>query len=318
VTTLGLALPHYDGFFPDPDTSGPDRTRAAVRYAQRAEAVGLDQVWVSDHQWLQLADGRRRHSPDCWSLLAAIAATTQHIRIGSLVTPVTMRHPLLLTHQIATVLDLAGPRLDVGLGAGWNEAEFTSAGLPFPAAPVRLAAVKHTATLVRNELGDAAPPIWVGGKRSGILRVTGETADGWNLAWDPTPEDYAERRARLQRAIDRSRPNGTLLSSVGLTTVIGIDEPDLQRRWTALRSWVPAGHLDSVPFDTWRSRGLIGTPDEIRTRIARWTRAGVDHIVCALGMPFGVFDDEQIDLLATIARDPRTPAMPTSTRGDTA
>jgi alkanesulfonate monooxygenase SsuD/methylene tetrahydromethanopterin reductase-like flavin-dependent oxidoreductase (luciferase family) len=231
----------------------------------------------------------------------------RYIRIGSLVTPVTMRHPLLLTHQIATVLDLAGPRLDVGLGAGWNEAEFTSAGLPFPAAPVRLAAVKHTATLLRNELGDAAPPIWVGGKRSGILRVTGETTDGWNLAWDPTPADYTRRLPTLLKHTEPTKDTTGFARSVGLTTAIGTHETDLHRQGKRLCRWAPGQYLERLGFERWRSQGLIGTPDEVRARFPAWESRGVDHIVCALGIPFGLFDADQLTLVSEVLRGEQTP-----------
>ncbi|MBB1242510.1 LLM class flavin-dependent oxidoreductase [Streptomyces durbertensis] len=303
MVTIGLALPHYDGLFPGPGGTGPQRTRSALDYAQRAERAGLHQVWVSDHLWVDVAPRDRRRSPDCWTLLAAIAATTRRIRLGSLVTPAPLREPELLAHQVSTVADLAGGRLDIGLGAGWNAAEFAAVGRPFPATADRLASVERTAALIRAELGPMAPPIWIGGKRSGILRVVARVADGWNLAWDPTPADYRRRLVRLNEAqTSAHRPTASMLRSVGLTTVIGTDEADLHRRWTRLRDWVPGGHLDELSFDTWRSRGLIGTPDEVRNRLTAWERLGIAHVVCALGMPFGLFDDEQIDLLAAAAR----------------
>ncbi|QJS10790.1 LLM class flavin-dependent oxidoreductase [Streptomyces argyrophyllae] len=302
MITIGLALPHYDGFFPNPGVTGAHRTRRALAYAQRAEQAGLHQLWVSDHLWLDVAPQDRRRSPDCWTLLAAIAATTRRIRLGSLVTPASLREPELLVHQITTVADLAGERLDIGLGAGWNAAEFAAAGRRFSAAADRLADVERTAELIRTELGPTAPPVWVGGKRSGILSVAARIADGWNLAWDPTPASYWQRLARLNAAQPSARKSAPILRSVGLTTVIGTDEADLHQRWTRLRRWVPGGHLDGLSFDAWRKRGLIGTPDEVHSRLTAWESLGVDHVVCALGMPFGLFDDEQIDLLAAAAR----------------
>ncbi|MER5547100.1 LLM class flavin-dependent oxidoreductase [Streptomyces sp. NPDC002589] len=303
MITIGLALPHYDGFFPTPGVTGAHRTRKALAYAQRAEQAGLHQVWVSDHLWLDVAPQDRRRSPDCWTLLAAIAATTRRIRIGSLVTPAPLRTPELLVHQIATVADLAGERVDIGLGAGWNADEFAAAGRRFPAAADRLASVERTAALIRAELGPTAPQVWVGGKRSGILGVAARIADGWNLAWNPAPADYRRCLGRLNTAEPSARRSTVpILRSVGLTTVIGADEADLHQRWTRLRRWVPGGHLDGLSFDAWRSRGLIGTPDEVHNRLTTWKSLGVDHVVCALGMPFGLFDDEQIDLLTAAAR----------------
>lgn len=304
MITLGLALPHYDGLFPDPNIAGSARTRAALAYAERAEAAGFHELWVSDHLWLDAGDGRRRRSPDCWTLLTALATVTQRIRLGSLVTAAPLREPALLTHQIATASDIAGPRIDVGLGAGWHAAEFEDANVHFPTSTQRLAAVEATANLLRTRLGSSAPPIWIGGKRSGILSVAGRVADGWNLAWDPSPDDFTRRLNTVLTTAEARNPDSrsTLLRSVGLTTVVGKDEDDLHRRWQRLRRWVPARHLDAVPFEAWRHRGLIGTPDEIRSRLLTWERLGVDHIVCAMGIPFGLFDDEQIEMLAQMAR----------------
>ncbi|MGH4020567.1 MAG: LLM class flavin-dependent oxidoreductase [Pseudonocardiaceae bacterium] len=104
MITFGLSLPHYDGLFSAGSTTGAVRTQAAFDYALRAEQTGFSQVWVSDHLWLDL-DGERRRSPDCWTLLAAIATRTQRIRLGSLVTAAPLREPALLAHQVATVAD---------------------------------------------------------------------------------------------------------------------------------------------------------------------------------------------------------------------
>jgi alkanesulfonate monooxygenase SsuD/methylene tetrahydromethanopterin reductase-like flavin-dependent oxidoreductase (luciferase family) len=273
-----------------------NRTQATLSTAHRAEEVGFHAVWVSDHLWLDVAPGDRRRSPDCWALLAALAATTDRIRIGSLVTAAPLRPPALLSHQVATVVDLAQGRLDVGLGAGWNTAEFTAAAIPFPDTASRLTLVEDIAQQIRTDLGPTAPPIWIGGKRSGILAVAGRIGDAWNLAWDPTPEDFRRRLARLQ---ERRATNSTpMLLSVGLTTVIATDEADLRQRWDRLQAWAPGDHVTRLGFDAWRRRGLIGTPDEVRARAAGWADLGVAHIVCALGMPFGLFEEKQIDLVA--------------------
>jgi alkanesulfonate monooxygenase SsuD/methylene tetrahydromethanopterin reductase-like flavin-dependent oxidoreductase (luciferase family) len=89
-----------------------------------------------------------------------------------------------------------------------------------------------------------------------------------------------------------------LARSIGLTTLVGENENDLRRRWDRLRRWAPGGYLDSIRFETWRQRGLVGTPKEIRRRVQQWQGVGVSHIVCAFGMPFGIFDDEQLGLFA--------------------
>jgi alkanesulfonate monooxygenase SsuD/methylene tetrahydromethanopterin reductase-like flavin-dependent oxidoreductase (luciferase family) len=294
--TFGIAIPHYDGLFPQ--TAGRPTlgvAEAALAAARRAEEAGFHSVWVSDHLWIEPAPGDRRRSPDCWALLAAIAATTQHVRVGSLVAAAPLRPVSLLLHQAATVADLAPGRLDVGLGAGWNAAEYAAAGIGYPAVKDRLDQVEETALRIRAEFAPEPPPIWIGGKRTGILAVAARVGDVWNLAWDPTPEDFSRRLAYLKTVDERA---AAPQSSVGLTTLIGTDEADLRRRWDRLRTWAPGDHLTRVGYDTWRQRGLIGTPDEVRARASNWAELGVTHIVCALGIPFGLFEDDQLDLLA--------------------
>jgi len=302
MVTLGLALPHYDDVFPDPGVTGAARTRAALDYASMAERAGLHEIWVSDHLWLDMGDGARRASPDCWTLLAALAVTTQRIRIGSLVTPAPLRPSGLFAHQVSTVVDLAGDRLDIGLGAGWHAAEFDTAGVPFGSAEVRLAALESCIGRLRAKFGSACPPIWVGGKGSRTRALANRLADGWNLAWNPNPEAVWRMFNLLVPDPCRSLPCEVRIS-IGLTTVIATDEADLRRRWGRIRAWAPAGHFDRVNFRDWRATGLVGTVAEVSERLGAWAGLGVDHVVCASGMPFGMFDDEQIELIARLQPD---------------
>ena len=142
---LGLALPHYPFSFPTPQ---PSIARRAIEYATLAEDAGFHQVWVSDHFWVDVATAgqpeRRQEPAECWTLLAAIAATTTRIRIGSLATPIGFRNPNLLARMVTTVSELAAGRLDVALGAGWNESEHRANGLDFPPAGQRLASLADT------------------------------------------------------------------------------------------------------------------------------------------------------------------------------
>jgi alkanesulfonate monooxygenase SsuD/methylene tetrahydromethanopterin reductase-like flavin-dependent oxidoreductase (luciferase family) len=203
MISFGLALPHYDGLFPSRAIAGAARTRAALSYAQRAESIGFSEVWASDHLWLELADGKRRYSPDCWTLLSAIAATTDRIRLGSLVSAAPLREPALLAHQVATVVDLAPGRVDLGLGAGWHEPEFAAIGVRFPPVSERLSAVERTAASVRASLGIQAPPIWIGGKRSGWPSPRVSPTAGTSLGTRPprhTPATDRHCKRRQPRA----------------------------------------------------------------------------------------------------------------------
>ena len=332
---LGLALPHYDHSFPD---GGPLTFERVAGYAERAEAMGLSELWVSDHFWLDLerygGPAGRQGSLECWTTLSALAMRTRRVRLGSLVMAVGFRPPTLLAKMAATLDQLAGGRLDLGLGAGWNEDEFVNNDLPYPPPGERLAMLEEALGVLRTLLTDAEapasfsgryyhardarvipgpvqrphPPLWVGGSGDRLLGVVARAADGWNVCWAVSPERYDERLEVLRAACARAgRPFDAVRRSVGLATLIGRDADDLVERWRRLREWTPGGALDKAELSEWASSRLVGTPDQIVERLRAFQERGVEQVVCSLSsMPFTVFEDEQLDLLGELVL-PRLP-----------
>jgi alkanesulfonate monooxygenase SsuD/methylene tetrahydromethanopterin reductase-like flavin-dependent oxidoreductase (luciferase family) len=99
--------------------------------ARAAEECGFDSMWVGDHM-LYRGDGRPERGPwDAWTLLAALAASTERVRLGPLVASTAFHPPGLIARMAATIDELSGGRFVLGLGAGWNETEFRSFGIPF-------------------------------------------------------------------------------------------------------------------------------------------------------------------------------------------
>lgn len=292
---LGLALPHYPFSFPTPQ---PSIARRAIEYATLAEDTGFHQVWVSDHFWVELATAGRpkqRQEPvECWTLLAAIAATTTRIRVGSLATPIGFRNVNLLARMVTTVNELAAGRLDVAVGAGWNESEHRANGLDFPPAGQRMASLADTVCLLRRQVPSV--PVWVAGKRPKLLEVAA-IADGWNTAWNSTIAEYRRRDATLRQACHRhGRHPTTVRRSLGLTTLIGRDHDDLERRWRRLQRWAPGNALADVSLSKWAQSRLVGTPAEVAQQLRRWEEAGVEQVICAFGAPFAVHDNQQLEL----------------------
>lgn len=297
---LGLALPHYPFSFPSP-TDQPV-ARRALAYAQLAEELGFHQVWVSDHLFLNVAPAdqpEQREAPaECWTLLAAIAATTSRIRLGSLATPVGFRNPNLFARMVANVDQLSAGRLDVTLGAGWNEAEYRECDLAYGSATMRLAALAEAVRLLRQQ--SAGVPVWVGGKRPRLLDIAA-TADGWNTAWDCTTAEYRHRQETLARACrTRGRDPDTIRRTVGLTTLIGRDADDIASRWARLQQWAPGGVLNGVPLRDWARSRLVGTQQEISSQLDDWRHLGVEQIVLTCGAPFAVWEEEQWYLASEI------------------
>jgi alkanesulfonate monooxygenase SsuD/methylene tetrahydromethanopterin reductase-like flavin-dependent oxidoreductase (luciferase family) len=299
---LGLALPHYDISFPDRQPATFDRV---ARYAELAESVGFHQAWVSDHFWLDLGryngPAGRQGTPECWTMLAGLAVRTGSIRLGTLVLAVGFRPPTLLAKMAATLDQVAGGRLDLGLGAGWNEAEHTENGLPFPRPGERLAMLEEALGVLAALLGaDGRPASFEGGGGDRLLGVVARAADGWNVCWSVTPEAYQERLGVLEAACRRAgRPFGEVRRSLGLNTLIGRDADDLVERWRRLQAWTPGGILDGVELRDWAASRLVGTPEEVLAQLRGWEERGVEQVVCSFaGLPFSVFEDEQLELAA--------------------
>jgi len=89
--------------------------------------------------------------------------------------------------------------------------------------------------------------------------------------------------------------------SLGLATLVGRDADDLAARWRRLQSWTPGGALDRVELADWAASRLVGTPDQVLEQLRGWQTQGVEQVVCSFaGVPFSVFEDEQLDLAAEL------------------
>ena len=326
---LGFALPHYDFSFPGP---GPATFDRVADYAKRAERGGLSEVWVSDHFWSDLAryggPPGRQGLLECWTTMTALATRTSSVRLGSLVLAVGFRYPSLLAKMAAALDRLSGGRLDLGLGAGWNQDEYEANGIPFPRPGERLAMLEETLGVLGTML-DAAPapasyhgrfyqvsdapvnpepvqrprpPLWVGGRGDRLLGTVARAADGWNTTWAFTPERYQSRLEVLRAACATAgRPFESVRRSVGLATLIGRDADDLVERWRRLQAWAPGGALDGVELRDWAEERLVGTPDEVVEQLRRWELLEVEQVICSFSnVPFTIFEDEQLDLLTEL------------------
>lgn len=296
---IGLGLPHYDFSFPD---ARPARVADVVAYAQRAQDAGFASVWVSDHLFLDLSryggPATRYATPDAFTMLAAVAGATTTVRIGTLVLCVPFRNTAVTAQQVRSVQDLSGGRLELGLGAGWNEEEFVAAGIPFDRPGARIAVLEEAAAALRAEA-----PVWIGGKGGPKIAATvARAADGWNVVWQMTPEIYAERLATLRAACAaEGRDPGEVRLSVGLTTLLGRDDADLRARYGRLQAWSPGGFLGATALDAFATGRLVGTIEECARIVKGFDALGVEEIILApASLPFSVFEDEQIDLAAEL------------------
>jgi alkanesulfonate monooxygenase SsuD/methylene tetrahydromethanopterin reductase-like flavin-dependent oxidoreductase (luciferase family) len=195
--------------------------------ARAAEEIGLDSIWVGDHL-LYRDDGLPPRGPwEAWSTLAAIAAVTERVQIGPLVAAASFHNPAMLAKKAATVDEISGGRLILGLGAGWNEAEYRAYGFPFDH---RVSRFEEAFTIVRTllaegridfhgtyfDLGDCqllprgprhehgeGPPLLIGSIGERMLGITLPWVQAWN-AWyswfDNSVEGYRPMRDGVDAA----------------------------------------------------------------------------------------------------------------------
>ena len=196
---------------------------AAAEAAKSFESLGFDSLWVCDH--LYGPQSPQLPILEAWSLVAAVAAITERVEIGTLVTPVGMRNPAQLGKTIASIDNIAGGRIIAGLGAGWMPREFTDFGMPFLSTAERLGQLAETVELFRRMWGDEKEvsyegrfvradhvvcqpkpprkiPLLIGGAGEQVtLKITAREADIWNNLAGFQPE--LERKiAVLKRHCD--------------------------------------------------------------------------------------------------------------------
>jgi probable F420-dependent oxidoreductase len=320
---FGLSLPHYGFSLPSGDISVAD----AVGWAVRAEELGFDSVWVSDHFFYSFArygaDTTHLASLEPLTTLSAIATATDRVRLGTLVLCASFRPAPILAKAVATLDRLSGGRVDLGLGAGWLEEEFDAFGYRFGSAGERFRILEETVealgrlfdgeavTLDRGSvrLRDAEllpppvrrPPLWLGGKGGPrLLRLAARLGDGWNVVWRMSPESYRAKVDDVRRACaDADRDPATLRLSVGLYSLIGKDGPSARAAFERARAAAPGTAMAGDDLDSWRADTLSGTPDQILHRVAAFEALGVEEVIVAPWvLPFAIHDAEQVELFA--------------------
>ena len=170
--------------------------------ARACEEHGVEALFRSDHYLSQT--GAEQPALDAWAVIAALAAQTTRVELGTLVSPVTFRAAAVLANVSATANEIAAGRVSLGMGTGWMEAEHEAFGFPFPEMKTRLQWLEEQIQAVRRFWDDRPHPhLIVGGSGlSGTIRPAAKWADEYNTIF-ATPEECAERRQKLVRACER-------------------------------------------------------------------------------------------------------------------
>jgi F420-dependent oxidoreductase-like protein len=293
--------------------------------ARTAEAAGLEAFFRSDH-YASFPGPAGLHTTDAWATLAGLARDTTTIRLGSLVSPVTFRIPGPFAKLVTTVDEMSGGRVEVGMGAGWNDDEHTQLGIPFPPLKDRYDRLEESLAIVHGlwtepdgwsypgsiwQVNDALfrprpetdgrrhPNLILGGEGGPRLaRLVATYADEFNRT-SASPDNVRDAFARVRAACATA---GRDPDSVVLSAMVGVlvadTEAEMRDRVREQVSFVGS----SSSADEWlaerKSRWIMGTPDQARQRIEEFAAAGVQRLMLQDFLPR---DLEMVSLLGRIA-----------------
>jgi len=290
--------------------------------ADLAERAGLEGLFRSDH-YFSARGVSGVGATDAWTILGALAARTERLRLGTLVSPATFRSPAVLARAALTVDHISGGRVEIGMGAGWWEEEHTRFGLPFPDVDTRWAMLEEQVPIVHGLLTEDTfsfhgkhyqlegadqrpgpiqrprPPLILGGRTVGprMQALIGRYADEFNTVGG-TPDQVADRFARARSALAAAgRDPSSLVTSLMTWFFVGRTEGEYL---DALRR---AHALDPTagPFDAYRADiehdCIVGTPSEAAARLRAYADAGVQRIF----LNHELYDDAA--MLALLATD---------------
>ena len=282
-----------------------------LRVALEAERLGFGAFFRSDHYLAMGGDGQPGPS-DAWVTLAGLARETSTIRLGTLMTSATFRHPGPLAISVAGVDQMSGGRVELGLGAGWFEAEHSAYGIPFPPTGERFDVLEEQLAVITGlwaSTGDfsfegahytvkdspglpkpaqAKPPVLIGGggkKRTPALAA--RYADEFNVPFMAF-EDGSAQTDRVRRACEEAgRDPGTMRFSSALVLCVGADEAEIARRAAAIGREV----------EELRENGLAGTVQEVVDTIGRYAESGQTRLYLQ------VLDLQDLDHLRLVAAE---------------
>ena len=322
---FGLSLPHYGFSLPG---GAPITFEAMSEWAVRAERLGFDSIWISDHFFYSFARYGADPTPiaavEPLTAIAGLATVTERIRMGTLVLGAPFRHPSILAKMATTIDAISGGRLDLGVGAGWLREEFDAFGFHYGTVGERFEVLEQTLQVL-DALFSGEPatfdgptvalrearllpepvqrriPVWVGGKGGPrLLRLAARHADGWNTVWRWTPEAYGDRAEAAREACEREgRDPATFRFSVGLYSLVAETDDAFRVLLERGKAAMPGDAMHAETEASWLADTLSGTPDQVIERVRAFEAVGGEEIVVAPWvLPFSVPEPEIVDLFA--------------------
>lgn len=286
---VGLLLPIIEGTMAGETARWGD----LLAIARRAEELGFDSLWITDHLLFRLPG--REDDPvgmwEGWSLLAALAAATSRIALGPFVSCAPFRNPALTAKMAATVDEISGGRLILALGAGWHQPEFDAFGYPFDH---RASRFEEAFTIIRRLLRDGhvdfegtyhsardcelrprgprpqGPPLLIGSKGPRMLRITTPHVDAWNSDWTSSPAAIPPMRQAVDGVCrEVGRDPATLARTAGVLIDLPGRDPDRSGRAAVAGATEPTTKPDPP---------ATGTPEQLAELLHGYAREGISHV----------------------------------------
>ncbi|MBS1263386.1 MAG: 5,10-methylenetetrahydromethanopterin reductase [Methanonatronarchaeales archaeon] len=284
---------HYTSF----EDTGTDMLESVRETAHRVEAAGFDWFSLMDHLWqIPYVGQPDDHFFTCYSMLPAVAALTQEMRLGALVTCVHYRNPALLGKLVTDLDHISGGRAVLGIGAGWFQDEYEGYGIEYPDDATRISQMEDAVRLIKETwtaenpvsydgehysvedlvlspkpVQDPHPPVLVGGGGEQLtLKATAKEADAWNVF--SHPEEYAHKLSVLQEHCDDvGRNYDDIEKTVANVAVIRDTEDEAHDAYEAMMS----DRAAPVPARD-EYRGAVGTPEHVAATVEDFRDLGAD------------------------------------------
>ena len=274
-----------------------------VSLAHACEEHGIEALFRSDH-YNGLMGDETRDATDAWAVISALAAVTSRLRLGTLVSPVTFRHPAVLAKMAATADQVSGGRVELGMGAGWNEREHAAYGFAFPDTATRFELLSEQVEIARRllsteetvtftgahyQLDGVRPlprpvqsplPIVMGGQAGPkAAALAASFADEYNSI-GAGPDDLPDRLARLDRACEEvGRDPATLTRSMMTVCLVGETEDEVLTRTRAMMAKAGADGEPEAVLEQRAGRWVAGTVDQVREQLDRLEAIGIERIM---------------------------------------
>lgn len=294
-----------------PEVEREVRWPEMAELARVGEQVGFDSVWIGDHLLYRNETLGARGPWEAWTMLAGLAAATSRIAIGPLVACTSFHNPAMLAKMAATVDEISGGRLILGLGAGWNETEFRAFGFPFDQ---RVSRFEEAFTIIRTLLRDGridfegtfyevrdcellprparagGPPLMIGSVGARMLSITMPHVDAWNV-WFADTGNRPQGVPPLREQVDAA------------CRAVGRDPAEVERT-VAVLVQLPGGVGRAQGDATAVAPPVMGSPEVIAEALRGYAREGIGHVELVIDPITTASLEALVPVLELLDRDP--------------